>query len=381
MLTSTPPPWARTRVTQRLGIAYPIIQGPFGGLSTPKLVAAVSNAGGMGSYGAQGLTPAAITDTISQIRSLTTNPFAINLWVSTEDPAARTSGEAEFNRSLKAIAPLIESLGGTPPKYTPYSPTRFEDQARAIIDSRAPVFSFIFGIPPREMLDECRAKGIVTIGTATTPDEAAAIESAGADLVVASGFEAGGHRGSFLRPSEESLTGSFALIPQTVDRVRIPVIAAGGIADPRGIVAALALGAQAAQIGTAFLACDESGAHPRHRATILSGSAARTALTRGFTGRLARGVRNQLLETLSAPDAAPLPYPLQRHLVRHLTTLAENSGNTGLMSMWSGQSAGLARHTNAAELFADLVAGVSALFSYLAPKQVQPPSRTTPGSL
>jgi nitronate monooxygenase len=221
------------------------------------------------------------------------------------------------------------------------------------------VFSFIYGIPPREILDEARKQDIVTIGTATTPDEAIALEQAGANLVVASGFEAGGHRGSFLRSSEDSLTGTISLVPQTVEAVRIPVIAAGGIADARGMAAAFALDAEGVQIGTAFLACEESGAHPLHREAILSGKARHTSLTRGFTGRLARGIHNELLESLNRPGTEILPYPLQRALMRNLALPAQKAGKAELVALWAGQSANLARCTSVDELLASLVDGVA----------------------
>ena len=229
-----PPRWNENRLTAKLGIDYPIIQGPLGGLSSQKLTAAVSNFGGLGSFGAHGLAPEAIKDVIAEIRSLTSKPFAMNLWVSMEDEGARTSDESAFNRSLAPLAIHLAALGAPRPTYKPYSPARFEDQARVLLDANVPVFSFIFGIPPKEILEECRAKGIVTIGTATTPDEAAALQEAGVDAIVASGFEAGGHRGSFLRPAEDSLTGTLSLVPQIVDIVDVPVIAAGGIGDARG---------------------------------------------------------------------------------------------------------------------------------------------------
>jgi len=288
--------WAQNRLTARLGIEYPIIQGPLGGLSSQRLTAAVSNFGGLGSFGAHSREPQAIKEVIAELRSLTSRPFAINLWVSMEDPGARTSDEAAFNRSLAPLAGHLTGLGAPRPTYQAYSPLRFEDQVRIVMDSNVPVFSFIFGIPPREILEECRAKGIVTIGTATTPDEARALEQAGMDAIAASGFEAGGHRGSFLRSAEDSLTGTLSLVPQVVDAVDLPVIAAGGIADARGVIAALALGAEAVQMGTAFLACEESGASPLHRAALMKPEAGHTALTRGFSGRLARGIHNQLLE-------------------------------------------------------------------------------------
>lgn len=230
--------WNQTRVASALRIEYPIIQGPLGGFSSQRLTAAVSNFGGLGSFGALSLEPNAIEDVIAEIRSLTGKPFAMNLWVSMEDPRAAASDASAFQRALSHLRPHIEAVGGTQPHFAPYRSIHFEDQARVLLDAKVPVFSFIYGIPPKEILDEARKQNIVTVGTATTPDEAIALEQAGVNLVVASGFEAGGHRGSFLRSSEDSLTGTIALVPQTVDAVKIPVIAAGGIADARGIAAA-----------------------------------------------------------------------------------------------------------------------------------------------
>ncbi len=347
--------WNQTRVSEALGIEYPIIQGALGGFSSQRLTAAVSNFGGLGSFGAHGLEPNAIAEVIAEVRSLTAKPFAMNLWVSMEDEGARTSGAAAFHRALLALSPHLEELGARQPEFLPYKPVRFEDQARVLLDAGIPAFSFICGIPTKEILDEARKKAIVTIGTATTPEEAIALEQAGVDIVVASGFEAGGHRGSFLRPAEDSLTGTFSLVPQTVDAVKVPVVAAGGIADARGIVAALALGAEGVQMGTAFLACEESGAQPLHREAILNRGAAHTALTRGFTGRLARGIDNALLQELNRPDAEILPYPLQRYLMRSLAIPAQKAGRSDLLALWAGQSANLARCSAAPELLQSLV--------------------------
>jgi nitronate monooxygenase len=354
-----PPAWNRNRLTERLGVQYPIIQGPLGGLSSQKLTAAVSNFGGLGSFGAHSLAPKAINDVIAQIRALTSKPFAMNLWVSMEDDGARTSDESAFNRSLASLAPHLAELGAPRPAYQHYSPTRFEDQARVVLDAKVPAFSFIFGIPPREILDECRRKGIVTIGTATTPNEAAALEDAGVDAVVASGFEAGGHRGSFLRPAEDSLTGTMSLVPRIVDLVGVPVIAAGGIADARGMAAALALGAEGVQLGTVFLTCEESGASRLHREALRGLDAGHTGLTRGFTGRLARGIRNRLMEELNRPDTELLPYPLQRGLIRNLSTAAEAAGRADLIPLWAGQSATLSRSTDVTAFLNTLVEEVA----------------------
>src|ERR1700719_3637379 len=350
-----PPRWNENRLTAKLGIDYPIIQAPLGGLSSQKLTAAVSNFGGLGSFGAHSLTPEAIKEAIAEIRSLTSKPFAMNLWVSMENEGARTSDENAFNRSLAPLAAHIAALGAPRPEYKPYSWMRFEDQVRVLLDEKVPVFSFIYGIPPQEILEECRAKHIVTIGTATTPEEGAALQEAGVDAIVASGFEAGGHRGSFLRAAEDSLTGTLSLVPQIADMVDVPVIAAGGIADARGVVAALVLGADAVQMGTVFLACEESGASPLHRQVLRGKNAGHTALTRGFTGRLARGIHNRLLEELNREGTAILPYPLQRRLVRNLAIPAEAAGRSDLLPLWAGQSANLSTCTDVLAFLTSLV--------------------------
>lgn len=353
--------WKRTRVTTKLGIEYPIIQGPLAGLMSQKLTAEVSNFGGLGSFGAHLLEPAAIRDVIHEIRTLTVKPFAVNLWVSMEDESALNSSEAAFRRSLEPLAAYIRALGAELPEYKLYSPRRFEDQMQVVLEEKPPVFSFIYGIPPGEILEECRRKGIVIVGSATTPDEARALEDAGVDVTVASGFEAGGHRGSFLRPAENSLMGTFSLVPQVADAVEVPVVAAGGIGDARGIVAALALGSEGVQMGTAFLTCAGSGASEPHLAALRSGMAGKTALTRGFTGRLARGIDNTLLEELNRPETEILPYPLQRALMRSLSGPAGRADRTDLLPLWAGQSANLMRCETATELLQRLTSDVSAI--------------------
>lgn len=353
--------WNQNRLTTKLGIDYPIIQGPLGGFASQRLTAAVSNFGGLGSFGALSMAPEQIKDVIAEIRSLTAKPFAMNLWVSMEDEGARTSDENAFNRSLAPLAAHLDELGAPRPAYKPYSPVRFEDQVRVLLDANVPAFSFIVGIPPKEILDECRHRGIVIIGTATTVDEAVALEDAGVDVVVASGFEAGGHRGAFLRPSEESLVGTFALVPQVADAVKVPVVAAGGIADARGIVAALALGASGVQMGTAFLSSEESGSSANHRKALLTREAGTTVLTKGVTGRLARGIKNQLIDELNDKDIEILPYPLQRALVRNVTVAAEKAGRLDLIPMWAGQSARLSHYEDVNALLNDLVTQVSSI--------------------
>jgi nitronate monooxygenase len=352
-------PWNDTRVASALKIRYPIIQGPLGGFSSQRLTATVSNFGGLGSFGAHGLRPEAISEVIAKIRSLTSQPFAINLWMSMEDEGAFTSDHLAFERSLRHIAPHLRALGQNLPAYQPYEAIRFEDQMRILLDARVPVFSFIYGIPPRELLDECRRQQIVIVGTATTVDEAKSLENAGVDIVVASGFEAGGHRGSFLRSSEESLTGTFSLTPQVVDAISLPVVAAGGISDARGVLAAFALGAEGVQMGTAFLACEESGASELHRRLLLNSDGRSTGLSRGFTGRLARGFRNAMMDDWDGSPEDVLPYPLQRYLVRHLSVPAQAAGREDLLPLWAGQSTSLIRHTNAQLLLKEVTGSLA----------------------
>lgn len=340
---------------RRLGIARPIVQGPFGGgLSTTTLAATVSNGGGLGSFGAHHLEPAAIGRVASELRSLTSRPFALNLWVSNVDPGGEDPDPAALSRAARLFEPFFRELGLDLPEPPRRAHQSFEEQVEALLEAAPPVFSFIFGVPRPAILEACRRKGIVTVGSATTVAEARALEEARVDLIVASGFEAGGHRPSFLAPAEESLMGTFALVPLIADRVKVPVIAAGGVADARGVRAALTLGAQAAQLGTAFLACEESGATPEHRAILLGERAHHTVLTRAFSGRLARGVRNRWAEVMG-PRAHELPpYPLTSWYLSQLRPAAVAAGNTDLVSLWGGQAAPTLRHRTAQALLDSL---------------------------
>ena len=283
-------------VAARLGVRLPIIQGPFGGgLSSVELAATVSNAGGLGSYGAHILSPDGISKTTQAIRAQTSAPFALNLWVSNQDPGGLDFDAEAFEAALTRMAPYFHEHQLPLPTMPPATAVgfRFEDQIDALLEARPPVFSFVFGIPGPKILEACRTRQIVTIGAATSIAEAQALESAGVDLIVATGSEAGGHRPSFLDRPEEVLMGTFALTQLVSARVRTPVIAAGGVVDGRGVRAARALGAQAVQVGTAFLACEESGATAEHRSLLHSARSERTTLTRSFSGRLARGLENR----------------------------------------------------------------------------------------
>lgn len=339
--------WPNTSIAQRLGIRYPIFQGPFGGsFSTVKLAAAVSNAGGVGGFGAYTHSPEEIARIDAELKATTAKPYNLNLWVSDLDGT-----EARLTPELKTVfEPYFNELGVELPDKTFTFRSRFENQVQVILDVKPPVFSFVFGIPSGAILEECRRRGIMTVGAATTLDEALALEAAGVDAIIASGFEAGGHRPSWLAPAEQSLTGTFVLVQQICDKVRLPVIAAGGIATGRGIAAALTLGADAVQVGTAFLACEESGAIDAHREMLFSEKGRHTMLTRAFTGRLGRGLQSRL-----GAETAHLPFPLQTQLIGPLRQAAVARQQWDLVLFWGGQIAPLLRYRKAAELMEALV--------------------------
>lgn len=350
-----------TEATRRLGITYPIIQGPFGGgLSTVALAATVSELGGLGSYGAHALTPDQLGEVARAIRARTSKPFALNLWVSDHDPGGLELSTADYDRVARIFEPYFRELGGSVPALPPQIGPRYDDQIDALLATAPPVFSFVFGVPAPKILAECRRVGVVTLGAATSIAEAQALEAAGVDLIVASGSEAGGHRPTFLGRAEDALMGSFALTQLVAARVKIPVVAAGGIADRRGVAAALVLGAQAAQIGTAFLGCQESGASAMHKDLLFSDRSHSTTLTRAFTGRLARGLSNRWTREFAAQIEQLPPFPIQSWFVSQLRTAALAAGNPELMSLWSGQIAPALRHRTAAALFNELIGSSSA---------------------
>ncbi|MHB1833539.1 MAG: NAD(P)H-dependent flavin oxidoreductase, partial [Solirubrobacteraceae bacterium] len=296
------PPTARSgsRVAERIGLRLPLLQGPFGGgLSSIELVAAVSNAGALGAFGANLVPAQELGKLVAELRSHTDRPFNINLWVPLpgERDAALEADQA--GPHFAPLEPYYEALGiprsAVPPALLP----DFDEQVEALLDASPPVISFVFGVPSADVLARAHEQGIVTIGTATTVDEAVALDEAGVDVVVASGSDGGGHRGSFLASAGESLVGTLSLVPQVVDAVSAPVVAAGGIADARQVTAAIALGAEAVQIGTAFLATDESAATPEYKA-LLAARPSSTVLTLAFTGRLARVIPNELTRALEA---------------------------------------------------------------------------------
>ena len=353
--------WTDTAVTRRLRLDAPIVQGPFGGgLSAVDLVVAVSESGGLGSFGVHHLDAAGIRDVTAKIRARTSKPFALNLWIPFRDSDDPQMTDAQWQAAVDLLAPYYRELGVPLPKRPARFSPKYDEQIETVIEMKPAVFSFVFGVPSASVLDRCRSAGIATLGAATTAYEAKLLADAGVDMIVATGFEAGGHRVSFLREPEDCLTGTLSLVPQVVDTVKVPVIAAGGMADGRGIAAALKLGAAAAQIGTAFLACDESNAHPLHRAKLFSPDAARTSLTRAFSGRLARSVHNEFIEAMRGKEKLFAPYPVQNWLNAQIRAAALAAGRTDIVSLWSGQGAPLLKHNRARELFEFLVRDTAA---------------------
>lgn len=349
--------WNNTKFTKLLGIDYPIVQGPFGGgLSSVNLTSTVSNAGGLGSFGGQSFYSKEIIKTCKEIKKITSKPFNINLWVNDRDVRLSTFGEDDYKNLTELFKPYFNELGLPIPERPTNLGPKFEEQLEAIYEVRPAIFSFVYGIPSSNILENCRRLGIKTVGTATTVDEAIALENAGVDAIVATGFEAGGHRVSFLRSAEDSLTGTFSLIPQVADNVKIPIIAAGGITDARGIKAALSLGADAVQMGTAFLATAQSNASQDHKDKLFTSDAQYTTLTKAFTGRLSRGIRNRLTEELKHHEDLFAPYPLQSNFMRLLKAYpATANSNPDFKSYWAGQSASLLKHRDAEILMKTLV--------------------------
>jgi nitronate monooxygenase len=330
----------------------PIVLAPMGGAATVGLVAAVSNARGFAILPGAYLTPEQITEQIAAVRAATPRPFGVNLFVEKPPYSAQPQELAAAHERLRTYR---EELGIPHPATPVAPPDRYRAQLAAVLDAKPDVFTFTFGIPDAATLGQLREAGIFTMGTATTVAEAIALEEAGVDGVFAQGAEAGAHRGTFLAPVEESLIGTLSLVPLVVDAVHLPVFATGGIGDGRAVAAVLALGATAAALGTSFLLADESGIAPAYREALQSARAQRTAFTRVFSGRTARGIPNRAMAEIADPEEVA-PYPFQNAMTRDVRTAAAEQGRSDFLSLWAGQAAPLARAKPAAQIVADLMA-------------------------
>ncbi|KAE8754991.1 nitronate monooxygenase [Paraburkholderia madseniana] len=338
----------------RLGVALPIIQAPMAGVGTPALVAAVSNAGALGSLGVGAMNAQSARAAIHEIRALSSKPFNVNVF--THAPAV--ADPVREARWLEYLAPHFGRFGAKPPTALREIYTSFvEDDAmfEMLLDERPAMVSFHFGLPSATKIAALREAGIVLVASATSLDEAAQIQAAGLDGIVAQGAEAGGHRGNFDPSAPDELLGTMALVRLIAREIPLPVIAAGGIMDGAGIAAALALGAQAAQLGTAFVASPESAADAAYRAALLSPES-RTTFISAISGRAARGIKNRFSELGDDPARPALPdYPIAYDAGKALHAAAKAQGSAEYAAQWAGQAVRLTRAMPAAELVETLV--------------------------
>jgi nitronate monooxygenase len=339
---------------RRVGLELPIIQAPTAGVSTPEMAAAVSNAGGLGSIGIGAADPEAARKMVRAARTLTARPFNVNVFChapAAPDPAC----EAAW---LARLTPEFARFGATPPARLREIYTSFVIDAAmqaVLLEERPPVVSFHFGLPGRDVIDALRNAGVVLLATATNLEEGKAVAAAGIDAVVAQGYEAGGHRGAFDPAATDDRLGTVALTRLLVTALDTPVVAAGGIMDGAGVAAALALGASAAQLGTAFVACPESAADAGYRAALLGPASEHTIMTEAISGRPARCLANRFTALGAGVPAAAVPaYPVAYDAGKALHAAAKSRGEFGYGAQWAGQGAPLARSLPAAELVARL---------------------------
>ena len=343
-----------TPLCDRLGIRLPIIQAPMPSASTPELVAAVSHAGALGSFGFAYTQPEAMRRNAEAVRAHTNAPFNVNLFVSKQPAAVDAAAQ---RGALDAVAGYYQELGLPPPEPVrpPYAPD-LDAQLRAVEEIRPAVFTFHLGDMLQERVRRIQALGVKVGGSANCIAEAQNLEALGVDFIVAQGAEAGGHRGSYLRDPYESMTGTLALVRMIVRNVKAPVVAAGGIMDGAGIAAVLALGAQAAWLGTAFVPCPESGAAREHKEGILNSKEDTTFVTEKFSGKPARAISNRFMREMHRRAAPHLVFPAQNAITRTLRDAATKAGNPDFVAMYAGQATPLSRALPAAGLVAALEA-------------------------
>ncbi|MBI2688437.1 MAG: nitronate monooxygenase [Acidobacteria bacterium] len=342
---------------ERLGIEHPIIQAPMAGVQGSALAIAVSNAGGLGSLPCAMLSLADIRSELSTIRAQTDRPFNVNFFCHTQPEL-----DPERDAAWRATLFKYYEEYGIPANAIPSGALRApfgEEAADLLAQLKPPVVSFHFGLPSDRLLSRVKAAGCTTLASATTVEEAQWLEGHGVDAIIAQGLEAGGHRGMFLTEDVTTQVGTFALLPQIIGKVKIPVIAAGGIADAAGVAAAMALGAAAVQIGTAYLLCPEVTTTSFHRAALKSEAARHTALTNIFSGRPARGIVNRIMRELGPMNSAAPAFPLAGSAVAPLRARAESLGDDGFSPLWCGQNASGCVELPAADVTRRLAAGAT----------------------
>ncbi|MBS1969714.1 MAG: nitronate monooxygenase [Bdellovibrionales bacterium] len=339
---------------KRFEMKLPLILAPMGGgPSTPALAAAVCNAGGLGSLGCAYLSPELMTQEIQKTRELTKRPFVVNLFVPAEEPVL---DEMSLHRALKATKIYRDELELEKPDFKPPYAENFDAQFEAMLREKPAAFSFVFGSLDRKYLEACQREGIYTMGTATTLDEALLLQEAGVEAVIAQGVEAGGHRAIFDAKKEDPQIGVLPLVSLLKDHIRVPIIAAGAIMNGKGIKAAVDLGAQAAQLGTAFLLCEEAGTNKAYRLFLLDTQQRTTHLTRAFSGRIARGIENRFMMEMKDKESAILPFPAQNAFTRDIRGKAAQMRRPEFLSMWAGEGVAQIRTMKAAELVQMLAA-------------------------
>ena len=332
----------------RFGLRVPILLAPMAGVPAPALSAAIANAGGLGACGALLMAPDAIVAWANGVRGQSNGAFQLNLWIPDPPPVRDAGQEARVRAFLRQFGPEV------PAEAADAAPPDFAAQCEALLKAGPPIISSIMGVYPPDFVAAIKARGIAWFATVTTVAEAKAAEAAGADVVVAQGAEAGGHRGRFeAAAAERDAVGLFALLPAVADAVGIPVVATGGIADARGVAAAFTLGASAVQIGTGFLRCPEAGLNPAWSAGLAASAPEDTMLTRAFSGRAGRSIATSYARA-AAEGPVPAPYPVQRALTQAMRDEAAKAGDLGRMQAWAGQSAGLARAEPAGALLQSL---------------------------
>jgi len=338
------------RFCRRFGLQVPILLAPMAGSCPPSLSIAVANAGGMGAAGVLLMSPEEILSWARDVRAGTSGPFQLNNWIPGPAPHRDRAREDRVRAFLASWGPEVPSEDGDKP--APDYPA----QCEAMLEAAPPAVSSIMGLFEPALVARLKKSGIAWFATATTVEEAKQAEAAGADAIIAQGAEAGGHRGSFrAEEAEAKAVGLFSLLPCVVDAVRIPVVAAGGVTDGRGVAAALLLGAGAVQIGTGFLPCPEARIHPAWADALAQTRPEQTSLTRAFSGRAGRSIATAYVQAAMKPDApAPAPYPVQRGLTARMRSAAAKDGDLQRMQAWAGQSASLARAIPAGELVAEL---------------------------
>jgi len=341
----------------RFNLRLPILLAPMAGVPAPALSIAVANAGGLGACGALLMKPDEIAAWAGEVRGKTNGAFQLNLWIPDPPPRRDAAHEARVREFLGRWGPPVTADAADA------KPIEFAAQCEALLAAGPPIVSSVMGLYPPEFVARLKARGIAWFAVVTTVAEARAAEAAGADVIVAQGMEAGGHRGAFAADhAERDLVGLFSLLPAVVDAVRVPVVATGGIADGRGVAAALTLGASAAQIGSGFLRCPEASL-PAAWADALGRAAPEgTVLSRAFSGRAGRAIATEYARAASAPDAPPpAPYPVQRALTAPMRAAGTKTGDIERMQAWAGQSAALARAEPAAALLARIWQDAQAL--------------------